>query len=171
MNLFEINEQIEKAILDSVDEETGEITDLSLVDNLQLELQEKVKNIVLYIKWIEAKNNAIKIEQDRLKAMGLSNVNHIDNLKNYLLQGMKISKIDKFDFDTFKVGIRNNPPRMILSNDLKETLEEDIKVVEMELKDEKAAYADIKKEFKDKLKKGEEVKGAYLEVIQSISIK
>lgn len=49
MTLYEINEQIQKAIELGFDPETGEILDASALEQLQIDRDEKIENICLYM--------------------------------------------------------------------------------------------------------------------------
>ena len=59
MTLFEINEQIQKAIELGFDPETGEILDASALEQLQIDRDEKIENICLYIKDLTAEAKAL----------------------------------------------------------------------------------------------------------------
>lgn len=88
MTLFEINQ----AILDCVDEETGEVIDTSALDKLQMEKEEKIGNIAAYIKNLKAEAKALKEEENILSARRKACENKEARLKDYLqeaLQGQK----------------------------------------------------------------------------------
>lgn len=63
MNLYEID----RAILDLVDQETGEITDWEAFDALQMERDVKIENVACWYKNLKAEAAAIKAEEDSLK--------------------------------------------------------------------------------------------------------
>ena len=54
MTLWEINDNIRKAIEQGFDEETGEIFDASDLEALQIQRDEKIESIALYIKDLTA---------------------------------------------------------------------------------------------------------------------
>ena len=64
-NLYELTAQIENFELE-VDEETGEITNLDELDALQMERDEKIENIALWVKNLTADAAAIKAEAQNL---------------------------------------------------------------------------------------------------------
>ena len=64
-NLYELTAQLENFELE-VDEETGEITNLDELDALQLERDEKIENIALWVKNLTADAAAIKAEAQNL---------------------------------------------------------------------------------------------------------
>lgn len=171
MNLYEINEQIQKAIEDGVSPDTGEILHLDFIEELHMDLKEKVKNIAYYIKKLEDNDVAIKNEEVRIKAIKESNKKKIEKLKEYLVSGIELSGLKKFEYETMTVSLRNNAPRLILSDDIKDELEYDLNIIESDLSATKKHIAEQKKEIKEKLKNGDEIKGCYLESKKTISIK
>lgn len=103
MTLFEINTEMENALLECIDPETGEITDLDKLQQLGLELQDKVKNIGLYIINLRADIKALKEQEDKFKARRKTLENKVENLSQYLE-----SNIDgkAFKFDEFTITHR-----------------------------------------------------------------
>lgn len=100
MNLYEIKKELEEAILNSVDMETGEITNPELLDRLNMALNEKRENIALYIKNLTCDSKAIDEEIKNLTARKRSINNKIDWLKQYLADDLQGSK-----FETSKVVV------------------------------------------------------------------
>lgn len=94
MTLYEINNEIvmaTEAALAAMDEETGEV-DFSAVEELELARNEKVENIALYIKQLNAEAAAIKAERDNLDARMKAKSAKAERLKEYLsamLDGQK----------------------------------------------------------------------------------
>lgn len=100
MNLYQIKQEIEQAINECVDFETGEITNPELLDSLNMALNEKRENIALYIKNMIADSKAIDEEIKNLTARKKSINNKIDWLKQYLADDLQGSK-----FETSKVVV------------------------------------------------------------------
>lgn len=100
MNLYDIKKELEEAILNSVDMETGEILNSELIDNLKMARNEKRENIALYIKNMVADSKAIDEEIKNLTARKKSINNKIDWLKQYLANDLQGSK-----FETAKVVV------------------------------------------------------------------
>lgn len=100
MNLYEIKKELEEAILNSVDMETGEITNPELLDSLNMALNEKRENIALYIKNLVADSKAIDEEIKNLTARKKSINNKVDWLKSYLANDSQGNK-----FETAKVVV------------------------------------------------------------------
>ena len=87
MTLYEINEAIQEALEAAVDPETGEITDDALLaqyEQLQMDRDQKVENIGLFIKNLEADAAAIKAETKNLAARAKAAENKAEHLRSYL---------------------------------------------------------------------------------------
>ena len=80
MTLWEIN----GAIMDCVDMETGEVIDIERLDALQMARDEKLENIGLYIKNLDAEAKAIREEEKNLAARRKANENKAKSLREYL---------------------------------------------------------------------------------------
>lgn len=78
--LYEINEQI----LNCVDTETGEIIDPEKLSQLQMDFDDKVEGIALWIKDLLSDAAAIKAEKDKLNERQKVCENKAKNLKEYL---------------------------------------------------------------------------------------
>lgn len=90
MKLYEIDE----AILNLVDPETGEILDYEAFEELKMAREEKVEGMALWAKNLDAEAKAIKAEEDALKARRQSLEKKSESLKGYLreiLGGNKFS--------------------------------------------------------------------------------
>lgn len=88
MTLYEIDD----AILNCIDEETGEIIDYEKLDELQIERETKIENVACWIKDLKAEAEAIKAEKQRLADRQKSAENKAESLKNWLyyaLEGQK----------------------------------------------------------------------------------
>lgn len=90
MKLYEID----SAILDCVDMETGEVIDTERLDDLQMERDAKIENVALWIKDLKAEADAIKAEKQKLAERQKAAENKAENLKKWLayaLDGQKFS--------------------------------------------------------------------------------
>lgn len=96
MNLYEI----ENKILSCIDEETGEILNENLLDDLVMEKNKKIENIALYIKNLNAEIEAINNEVETFKKRKEKAQNKVNSLTNYL------NGILKNNFKTSKVEIK-----------------------------------------------------------------
>ena len=77
--------EIEQAIMDCVDFETGEIIDIEKLDQLQIDRDVKIENIALFIKNLLSDAAGIKAEKDNLAQRQRVAENKAKNLKKYIL--------------------------------------------------------------------------------------
>ena len=95
--LYEIDLDIQKAIEDGIDQETGEILDDKLsetLDALDKERDDKIEAVGLYRKDILAEADAVKAEADKLTERYKALIKKADSLKGYIskaLDGKKFS--------------------------------------------------------------------------------
>ena len=80
MNLYEID----AAILDCVDVETGEIFDIDRFEELGLTRDAKVESICLWIKNLKAEAEALKAEKDAFAHRQKVAENKMESLKSYI---------------------------------------------------------------------------------------
>lgn len=106
MNLYEID----SAILNCVDVETGEIFDADMFDTLKIERDAKIENIALWIKNLKAEAEALKAEKLEFAKRQREAENKMESLKNYLatyLDG------NKFESTRCKVTFRKSESLVI----------------------------------------------------------
>lgn len=153
-SLYTINAEL----LNLTDSETGEITDWSAFEALQLARDEKIENIALYHKNLLAEAAALKAEEKSFAERRKRAENKAYSLKRYLdtaLQGQK--------FNTVKVAISY---RKSTSVEVDET-----KLSANWLREIPATHVVDKVEIAKALKAGEEIDGAKLVENNNIQIK
>ena len=147
MKLYEI----EDAIMDVFDPETGEILDEDKLARLEMERDKKIENIALYIKDLKAEAEAIKTEKMNLTKRQQTAENHAESLKRYLTKCL--------DGEKFKTA------RVAISYRKSETVEFidgfDINLLPDQYQRKRDPEAD-KTALKDALKEGKEIYGVYL---------
>ena len=149
--------QIEEAILDCVDMETGEIVDCEKLEELQMERDEKVQNIALWVKNLEADAKAYKEEKDAFAAKQKAAENKAESLKKYLstyLEGQA--------FKSTRVNVSFRSSTSVNVTDITKLPEQFLKYTE--------PTAD-KTAIKKMLQEGFTVDGAELVTNQNIQIK
>lgn len=157
MTLFEID----KAIMDfefEVDEETGEILNPNALEELEMAREQKIENVGLYIKNLEAEATAVenqeKIFADRKKRIRKK----IDGLKGFLGYALNGEK-----FKTDRVVMSFRPSESVNITD------------EYLVPDEYCNFTTVrkpdKKVIKDALKNGKEIMGAELIKKNNVQIK
>lgn len=88
MKLYEID----NAILECIDMETGEVIDIDRLNELQMERETKIENVACWIKDLKAEAEAIKAEKMALAKRQQVAENKAESLKNWLayaLDGQK----------------------------------------------------------------------------------
>ena len=153
-SLYEINEQL----LNLTDSETGEITDWSAFEALQLARDEKIENIALYHKNLLAEAAALKAEEKSFAERRKRAENKAESLKKYLDSALAGKK-----FGTVKVDISYRKSTSVDVQDVDKLPEEYRKTVTTVSADK----VSIAKALKD----GEEVEGATLVENNNIQIK
>lgn len=93
-----------------IDKETLEDTIESL--DLRSNFNNKVKGYVHVIKELESNNKALREEEKRLAERRRSQEKNITNLKNILLDTMKLTEQERVDTGTHKVSIRKSPLKL-----------------------------------------------------------
>lgn len=152
-SLYEINQDI----LNCIDFETGEILDYEKLEELQIEKNEKIENIALWIKNLEAETKAIKDEINVLRERNEMKERKIEKLKQYLA-----GNVEK-KFETSKVIISYRKSVSVNITDESQIEEKYIKT-KVETSVDKTA-------IKEDIKNGITVSGAELIEKQNIQIK
>lgn len=153
MRLYEIDE----AILSCIDPESGEIIDAEKLDALQIERDEKLENVALWIKDLTAEAAALKAEKQAFADRQKAAETRAESLKKWLSQALDGEK-----FKTTKVAVSFRKTQSVQVSDIWELEEKFVKVPEPTA--DKAA-------IKAAIKAGEDVKGAVLIDSVSISVK
>ena len=99
--LYEIN----NAILECCDMETGEILDFERLEQLQLEKEQKIEGVALYIKNLDADAAALKAEEAALAERRKAKENKAKRLKEYLVNALEGQK---FETARVRLSFRNS---------------------------------------------------------------
>lgn len=159
MTLYEIDQKIEAAIMNAVNEETGEITeDFALLDELQLEREQKIENGGLYIKNLTAEIESLKAEEKALCERRKSKEKRAEWLKGYLTYSLDGAK-----FETPKLALSFRKSVVVDVADV-DKLPEEFKRVKTTVDADKTA-------LKEALKAGALIDGATLVEKQNLQIK
>lgn len=161
MNLY----QIDNAILECLDAETGEILDIERLEELQMVKDQKLENVALYIKAVAAEAAAIKAEEVALAERRKAKEAKVARLKEYLADVLGGQR-----FETARVSLSFRSSTGVEISDeiaLLEWLERHEKENCIKYKVPEISKSEVGK----LLKAGEEVPGAALAVRQNIQIK
>jgi len=150
MNLFEID----AAILDCVDVETGEVFDVDRFEELELTREAKIENICLWIKNLKAEAEALKAEKDAFAQRQKAAENKMESLKRYIS-----GYLDGTAFESAKVKVSFRKSESLEISDVYRIPEDFLKYQEPSV--DKAA---LKKAIKD----GAAIEGA--EIVENYNI-
>lgn len=159
MTLYEIDNAIREVLESAADPETGELVDEALLeqyDKLIMDRDQKVENIGLFIKNLEADAAAIKAEAKNLTARAKAAENKAEHLRNYL----------QFCLD----GQKFQSPRLSVSFRRSQKVEVDQNRL-FEIPDDYLRYKDPevdKKRVSEALRAGEDIPGCTL--VESVSM-
>lgn len=163
MKLYEINNEIEAtimAVMASVDEETGEVSDEAMqkLTELQMARDEKLENIGCYIKNLEAEAKAIKDEEQALKKRRESKEHQAESLAKYVASVLGGEK-----WESAKVAFTFRRSKQTQITDI-ESIPEVFKHIETTWKVDKTA-------IKKAIESGMTIEGAYIEERINMSVK
>ena len=148
---------IDKAILDCIDGETGEIVDFENLNKLQRERSVKMENLALWYKDLIAEAEALKNEKEMFAKREKSARNRADSIKRYLCL---VLNGDSFKTEKCVCSFRKSE-RIVIDDVFK------IPETYLSYLEPKANLSEIKKAIKN----GEEISGAHVEENRSILIK
>lgn len=150
--------EIDQAILDCLDFETGEVLDSEALQALQMQREQKIDNVACWHKNLLAEAEAIKAEEKNLMERRKAKETKAEQLKNWLSQVVAGQKIET---TRNKISWRKSESVELLNEDaISDTFKEEVTTVKID----KAA-------IKEAIKAGVIVSGAVLVEKQNIQIK
>lgn len=153
-NLYEIDQ----GILECLDLETGEVIDPERLESLSMERNQKIENVVCWVKNLLSDADAIKAEKDALAEREAKCLKKAEDLKKWLAEALGGQK-----FSTAKCAV---------SFRRSETVEiADVALIPPELLRVKTTTEPNKTAIKALLKDGQEVVGCSLVENQNLQIK
>lgn len=150
-SLYEIN----KSMLECVDMETGEVIDEEKLNGLEMEKEEKLENIALWIKNLKAEAEMVKAEKERLDKRIKACKNKAEQLTKLLADNLDGAK-----FKTSKVNITYRKSDRVEVTDI-EVIPQEFLKLEVTVN---------KTELKKALKSGFEFDGAELVTTNNIQV-
>lgn len=150
--------EIDKAILDCIDMETGEVIDIDKFDSLEIQREQKLENIALYIRNLKSDVEEFKKEKENFVKKQRVAENKIKSLTSYLdfaLNG------EKFKTPRVSVSYRKSK-KLVIDNEL--LIPDDYKKIEITI--DKRAITNFLNENDYK-----EIGGCHLEETANIQIK
>lgn len=150
--------QIDQAILECLDAETGEIIDAEKLDALFMEKNQKIENIALWIKNLQADALAYKAEKDAFAARQKAAENKVESLKAWLVSALGGQK-----FSTAKCAVSFRKSEAVQVDDVNSIPAEWTRI--------KTTIEPDKTAIKAAIKAGQEITGCKLVENTSVQIK
>ena len=141
--------EIDKSIMECLDFETGEILDAERLNALQMERQEKVESVALWVKNLSADAVAYKAEKEAFAEREKAAQKKIESLKNWLSWALEGQK-----FSTWRCAVTFRKSEAVEI--------EDEAMLPPEMKTEKITYSPNKTAIKEAIKAGTEIPGCKL---------
>lgn len=154
MRLYEID----AAILDCIDEETGEILDVGKLTKLSIERESKIEGVALWVKNLKSDVEALKAERDTFAERAKQASKKLESLSEWLRTSLNGQR-----FDTSLVSVSSRKSEAVGITD--------INVIPDEYVTETITETPDKREIKIALKSGEKVPGCDLVLKDNIQIK
>ena len=158
--------EIDQAILDCVDLETGEILDGEKLTALQMEREKKLEGVALWIKDLNAEAAAVKAEADKLTARKKALDNKVADLKQWLLYALNGEKLKTARCNVYQT----HNTRLAVADE--HELIEFLKTIERPERFLRFPEPELRKDdIKKALKEDYEIPGAALEETEGVVIK
>ena len=148
--------EIEAAILETVDQETGEVIDIDRLNALEMERDKKISNVACWIKDLKAEGEALKAEEQNLNHRRKVCENKMESLKTYLATFLNG---EKFKDSRCSISYRRSEKVTFADDFVVDSLPDYMKKVTIEPK---------KTEIKEFLKTGATIEG--VELVESTSM-
>lgn len=159
MTLYELTEQLANFDFE-IDEETGEITNMDELEQIQMDRDEKLKNCVLWYKNCKAEADALKAEKMNLQKRQQIAEKKAERMKSYLDFCLKGEQFTPKDDVRVRVSYRKSD--QVLCDDITKVSDEYLRYKEPELD---------KTKVKKDIKAGIDVDGCKLITKKNIQIK
>ena len=117
MKLYELSKDYESLMLAI---ENGDIPEEALADTLEsieVMLDEKADNIACWIKQLTAEAEAIKAEEDKLKARRTAKLNRAERLTAYLADCLTNAGRTNIETARNVISFRKTPPKVVFDNE------------------------------------------------------
>lgn len=165
--LYELDQALKSAmdqVFESIDSETGEITDqidFTVIDQLKEDREKKLEGIGCYIKNLTAETDAIKSEIAALSKRASNKKRKIEHLKAYVTESLNLAGQNKFE--TAKVAYSFRKSKSVNVMDLDKIPDEYVR-----LKTEKSPD---KTAIKRAIISGETIPGASIETSMNLQVR
>ncbi len=168
MKLYELvqeEQHLNDLFLAAIDEETGEIKDSQVLNELETELKNalttKSAGIIKVIRQQESDIEMVEAEIERLKAVKERMKKGVEGFKSYIKHNMLQMEVKKIETPLGNLSLRQTTATDVY----------DESALPKEFLKEKITYTPNKTDIKKALQAGEEVSGARLVINTSLTVK
>lgn len=141
--------EIDKSILECIDQETGELIDFERFESLQMERSQKIENVALWIKNLQSDALAFKAEKEAFAERERAATKKAEQLKEWLAEALEGQK-----FSTGKCAVSFRRSESVEITDENS--------IPQELMIQAITFRPDKKAIKEHLKAGQAVSGCRL---------
>ena len=164
MTLYDLTAEYMALLQMAEDPDTDPAVLVDTMEALEGEIEDKADGYAIVMKELEASEQKIKNEVDRLNSRRLTIANNMRAMKLRLQQSMIETGKTKFKTELFSFGIQKNPPAVVIDEQYLENIPEKYLVKQDPVID--------KKKIKEDLKAGVDLEGiAHLEQTESLRIR
>lgn len=160
--LYELTNDFMQLLAMAEDENEDIEVILNTIEGVDYEIELKAEGYAKVIKELEARNEALKKEEERLSGRRKTIEGNIKRMKQTLQQSMEVTGKTKFRTELFNFNVQNNPPSLVLDKPLEEI--PDKFLIPQPSKVDNAVVKEL-------LKNGEELDFAHLSVSKSLRIR
>lgn len=168
MRLYEFlqeEQHLNELFLAAIDEETGEIKDAEILEQMETELKNALVNksagIIKVIRQQEADIDMVDAEIERLKVVKERMKKGVEGFKSYIKHNMLQMELKKIETPLGNLSLRQTTATDVY----------DESALPKEFLKEKITYTPSKTDIKKALQAGEEVSGARLIINTSLTVK
>ena len=164
MTLYDLTAEYQALLQMAEDPDTDPEVLADTMEALEGEIEDKADGYAIVMKELEASEQKIKTEVDRLNTRRLSISNNIRLMKLRLQESMLATGKTKFKTDLFSFGIQKNPPRLVIDRESTDHAPVDYVIIQAPIWN--------KEKLKEDLKAGVDLEGiAHLEQTESLRIR
>jgi hypothetical protein len=150
--------EIDKSILECIDQETGELIDFDRFEALQMERNQKIENVALWVKNLQSDALAYKTEKEAFAERERAATKKAEQLKEWLA---KVLSGEKFSTGKCAISFRRSESVDIV----------DEAIIPQEMMAQAVVFRPDKKAIKELLKEGKDVPGCRLVESMNTQIK
>ena len=141
--------EIDRAILECIDMETGELIDPERLESLNMERSQKIENVALWVKNLQSDALAYKAEKDAFAKREKEAANKVESLKKWLSDALAG---EKFTTEKCAISFRRSTVVEI----------DDESALPADMVNEKITITPNKDAIKAAIKNGQEISGCRL---------